>query len=299
MDQPKIERVLRLMQLLSGARRYTIEELAERLDMSARTIYRYIDTFKAVGYVVRKEGGVPRLVKMDERDDIAQLVHFTDEEAYVVNRLIDALDNGNVLKQSLRRKLRAVCDCSSVVDCVVHGKDAVNVHALIEAMDGKCQVKLVGYASSHSGVVRDRWVEPFDFTTDYNQVWCYDLEDGRNKLFKTMRIGRVEVLKEGWMAEEKHVKGFVDVFRFSGPERYRVKMELDVRARNVMVECFPLAERDMVQVGDDKWLLDMVVCGMGGVQGFVLTTEGAKIVGSEELDVMKDFCLLSNNVSLI
>ena len=51
----------------------------------------------------------------------------------------------------------------------------------------------------------------------------------------------------------------------------------------MMVECFPLAERDMVQVGDDKWLLDTVVCGMGGVQGFVLTTEGAKIVGSEEL----------------
>ena len=155
-----------------------------------------------MGYAVRKEGGVPRLVKMDERDDIAQLVHFTDEEAYVVNRLIDALDNGNVLKQSLRRKLRAVCDCSSVVDCVVHGKDVVNVHALIEAMEGKCQVKLVGYALSHSGVVRDRWVEPFDFTTDYNQVWCYDLEGGRNKLFKTMRIGRVEVLQEGWMAED-------------------------------------------------------------------------------------------------
>ena len=108
---------------------------------------------------------------------------------------------------------------------MVHGKDAVNVHALIEAMDGKCQVKLVGYASSHSGVVRDRLVESFDFTTDYNQVLCYDREDERNKLFKMMRIGRVEVLKEGWMAEEKHEKGFVDVFRFSGPERYRVKMD--------------------------------------------------------------------------
>ena len=66
MDQPKIERVLRLMQLLSGSRRYTIEELAERLDMSARTIYRYIDTFKAVGYVVRKEGGVQGFVLTTE-----------------------------------------------------------------------------------------------------------------------------------------------------------------------------------------------------------------------------------------
>lgn len=284
MDQPKIERVLRLMQLLSGARRYTIEELAERLDMSARTIYRYIDTFKSVGYAVRKEDGMPRLVKMDERDDISQLVHFTEEEAYVVNRLIDALDNGNVLKQSLRRKLRAVCDCSSVVDCVVHGKDAVNVHALIEAIGEKRQVKLVGYASSHSGVVRDRWVEPFDFTTDYNQVWCYDLEDERNKLFKTIRIGEVEILEDGWMAEAMHERGFVDIFRFSGPERYRVKMELDVRARNVMVECFPLAEREMTMVEDGKWLLDTVVCGLMGVQSFELTVAGVKIVESEKME---------------
>ena len=283
MDQPKIERVLRLMQLMSGMRHYTIEELAERLETSPRSIYRYIDTFKSVGYAVRKEGGVPRLVKMDDRDDIAQLVHFTDEEAYVVNRLIDALDNGNVLKQSLRRKLRAVCDCSSVVDCVVHGKDAVNVHALIEAMERKRQVRLVDYASSHSGVVRDRLVEPFDFTTDYNQVWCYDLEDEKNKLFKTTRIGRVDVQKEEWTAEEKHERGFVDVFRFSGPERYRVKMELDVRARNFMVECFPLSEQYIVMVEEGKWLLDTVVCGMVGAQSFELTVAGAKIVESEKV----------------
>ena len=283
MDQPKIERVLRLMQLMSGLRHYTIEELAERLETSPRSIYRYIDTFKSVGYAVRKEGGVPRLVKMDDRDDIAQLVHFTDEEAYVVNRLIDALDNGNVLKQSLRRKLRAVYDCSSVADCIVHGKDAENVHALIEAIDGKRQVRLVDYASSHSGVVRDRWVEPFDFTTDYNQVWCYDLEDEKNKLFKTTRIGRVDVQKEEWTAEEKHERGFVDVFRFSGPERYRVKMELDVRARNFMVECFPLSEQYIVMVEEGKWLLDTVVCGMVGAQSFELTVAGAKIVESEKV----------------
>ncbi len=38
MDQPKIERVLRLMRLMSGTRLYTIEELAERLETSPRSI---------------------------------------------------------------------------------------------------------------------------------------------------------------------------------------------------------------------------------------------------------------------
>ena len=52
MDQPKIERLLRLMKMMTGANRYTVEELAERLDTSYRSIYRYIDTFKEVGFVV-------------------------------------------------------------------------------------------------------------------------------------------------------------------------------------------------------------------------------------------------------
>ena len=114
--------------------------------------------------------------------------------------------------------------------------------------------------------------------TDYNQVWCYDLEDKRNKLFKTIRIGEVEILEDGWMAEAMHERGFVDIFRFSGPERYRVKMELDVRARNVMVECFPLSEKYIEQVEDGMWLLDTEVCGLMGAQSFELTVAGAKIV---------------------
>ena len=99
-------------------------------------------------------------------------------------------------------------------------------------------------------------------------------------MFKTVRIGKVEVLPEGWMAEEKHEKGFVDVFRFSGPERYRVKMELDVRARNFMVECFPLAEQYMRKVDEDLWMLETDLCGLDNVRWFVMTTEGARMVES-------------------
>ena len=46
MDQPKIARMLRLMKLMSGNINYSVEELSERLEMSDRTIYRYIDAFK-------------------------------------------------------------------------------------------------------------------------------------------------------------------------------------------------------------------------------------------------------------
>ena len=52
MDQPKIERMLRLMKMLASNKNYTIDDLAERLGLSYRSIYRYIDTFKDSGFVV-------------------------------------------------------------------------------------------------------------------------------------------------------------------------------------------------------------------------------------------------------
>ena len=44
MDQPKIERVLRLMWLLTSNDTYTIDDLADMLDTAPRTSYRDLDT---------------------------------------------------------------------------------------------------------------------------------------------------------------------------------------------------------------------------------------------------------------
>ena len=48
MDQPKLERMLRLMKYLSGNVNYSIAELGRKLEMSPRTVYRYIDYFREI-----------------------------------------------------------------------------------------------------------------------------------------------------------------------------------------------------------------------------------------------------------
>ena len=70
MDQPKMERLLRLMKLMSGSVNYSLEQLSRKLDMSERTIYRYIDTFKESGFVVtRFRGNVYKLGRMPKNAD--------------------------------------------------------------------------------------------------------------------------------------------------------------------------------------------------------------------------------------
>lgn len=287
MDQPKIERVLRLMKMMTGNVNYTVDDLAERLETSPRSIYRYIETFKDAGFVVQKvDGGVYRLGKESKYfKSISQLIHFTDEEAHIVNQLIEALDDTNMLKQNLRKKLTSVYNCTSMANSIVKGKNAININHIIEAIEGKRQVVLKNYASSHTGIIRDRLVEPFGFTTNYIQIWCYEPESGMNKLFNTARVGSVEVLQQEWQHTTEHREGYIDIFRMMGFEQKRVQLKVGVMARNLMTEEYPLSERDMTQIDDNHWLLDTQVCNYIGISRFVLgLMSDIEIVDSPEFE---------------
>ncbi len=161
MDQPKLERLLRLMKLLTANTTYNVDQLAERLQMSRRTIYRYIDTFREAGFVIKKAGDCIRLDKESPHfRDISQLVHFTEEEAVILKNAIENIDDTNLLKQNLKRKLYSVYDNKTLADTVVRGKNAPNIRTLIEAIEQERQAILHSYQSPHGGEVRDRRWSP-------------------------------------------------------------------------------------------------------------------------------------------
>ncbi len=272
MDQPKIERVLRLIKLMTGNINYTIEELADKLDTSYRSIYRYIDTFKNAGFVVHKlDGGVYKLGKESRHfKDISQLIHFTEEEAYIFNQMLEGLDENNTLKNNLRHKLSSVYDCTSMAKSTISQKNANNINRLREAIQEGKQVILKEYSSSHGSNIRDRHVEPFAFTTNYIQVWCYDPADKANKLFKVARVGSVEILPDGWAHTGEHRQGYVDIFRITGENQYPITLKLGISSHNLLLEEYPLAEQYLTQSDPTHWLLQTNVCNYIGVGRFVI-----------------------------
>lgn len=289
MDQPKIERLLRLMKMLTANNRYTVEDLSRKLDMSVRTIYRYIDTFREAGFVVKKS---EKFIKLDTRSpyfkDISQLVHFTDEEAYILKSAIESIDETNLIKQNLKAKLYSVYDYKVLADCVVKGSNARNVNTLIEAIEGKKQVLLHNYTSAHSKKVSDRIVEPFSFTTNYIQLWAFEPEAANgggnpNKLFKLSRIGSVEILDSDWEDEPLHKKGYMDLFRITGHTLFPVKVRMGLRAASLLREEFPLAENELKPETGDAWILETQVCSFEGIGRFVLgVLDDIEVLESEE-----------------
>jgi predicted DNA-binding transcriptional regulator YafY len=301
MDQPKIERLLRLMKMMSGSVNYSIDELSDKLDMSVRTIYRYIDTFKNAGFAVTKMyGNIYRLGKMPKNaPDLDRLIYFSEEEAMLVNGLIDSLSPTNSLKANLKDKLSVIYNSTSIADYISDKSNAASIEALGEAMRERRKAVLRNYESGHSHTIRDRLVEPFGFTSDYVELWAYDLEDGRNKVFKVSRIEEVSVLEDEWTCEDQHHIQGRDIFHISGDDPQRIVLQLSVRAKNLLFEEFPLARKDCHREGS-AWILDTQVYGFAGVCRFVAgLAEEVKIIESEPLKAYISDYIKNNLTKLI
>lgn len=271
MDQPKIERLLRIMMMLTSNITYTIPQLAKRLHTSERTIYRYIETFREAGFLIYREGDYFRIDKESKYlKDISDLIHFSEEEAYILKSAIENIDETNLIKQNLKKKLASVYNYKMLAEVTTHPKNKNNVEKLAEAIKNHEQIILNNYQSANSNSVQDRLVEPFKFTTNLVQVWCFEPASQTNKLFNIARIGAITLTDEPWHYEAEHNAGYMDIFRIASNKKLPVKLSLSLRAANLLIEEYPLAELYMSETEKNRWLLATDVCSYEGVGRFVL-----------------------------
>lgn len=284
MDQPKIERILRIMKMLTGNISYTIDEISDKLEISIRTVYRYIDTLRAAGFVIKKSGEYYKIDKSSPHyKDISNLLHFTEEESHILKKAIDSIDENNLLKQNLKRKLATVYDYKILAETTVKRENANNINTLIEAIEAKKQIKLINYSSANSNATNDRIVEAFSFTTNYIQIWAYEIESKKNKLFKVSRIENIEILEKPWQNISKHIAGHIDIFRISSYEQKNITLKLSLRAAMLLMEEYPLAERDLSKNKNNEWILKTKVCSFEGIGRFVMgLLEDIEIIESDE-----------------
>ena len=111
-------------------------------------------------------------------------------------------------------------------------------------------------------------------------------------------MGSVEPTDTPWHHEQEHECGFTDAFRISGKRRMRIVLELGVMAHNLLVEEFPLAERDISQTDDGHWILATDIADVKGAGRFVAgLLNDIRIVESEELkEYIKSYIAAYGNI---
>ena len=285
MDQTKIVKLLRLMKILTGNVSRTIDQVAKEMSITPRTVYRYIDDIREAGFVVNKlYGNVYAMGKVGRGlSDLNRLIYFTEEEAYITAKMIEGIDNNNVLKRDLQRKLASVYDSTSIANYIDNTANAANVEALADAIKRKKQVILKQYESAHSNEAKDRLVEPIEFTTNMIDIWAYDIENDDNRVFKIQRIHSVEVTDSDWAFKSKHKAIKPDVFRMVGNLNEKIVLQLNTRAKSLLLEEFPLAEKDLKRE-DGKWLLKTTSHSLEGAGRFVIgLAADIKIIEGDKL----------------
>ncbi|MBR3937317.1 MAG: WYL domain-containing protein [Bacteroidaceae bacterium] len=271
MEQPKIERMIQFITFLADKRGYTIDEIAEKLGISRRSAYRYIDTFKNARFIFSYDNGRYRLItNKGTMKELANTIWFTEEEAYVIKTLIDELDNTNGMKTGLMKKLSAISDMTNLGDYTYNKTYSVNISKLAEAIKEHKKVMLKKYSSAHSNDTRDHIVEPFEFTSNSIDIWAFDTEDSKNKRFKISRINEVQILDSDWERYSEHKAGLMDDFRTHGNDCYHIKLEMDRMAKDLLIEEYPLSEKHIFSINEKQWLYEADVYKLEGVGRFIM-----------------------------
>ncbi|MDP2423101.1 MAG: WYL domain-containing transcriptional regulator [Bacteroidales bacterium] len=288
-DKEKLQQSLEMLILLSSGTRYTVGEIANRFGVSKKTIYRSLEIFRNVGFVFDPDlpRGSYRIDKnLSENKTLNDLLHFSEEEAWILNKAIHSLQSDNLLKANLIKKLYALYDFERVADTIVKEIHADNVHTLYMAIKDKRQVILAGYRSSNSASITNRMVEPFAFNNGYLSFWAFEPSSNTNKVFKTERVGKAEMLSASWQHQSKHQQADLDVFRISGRTGIPIKVRLSLRACNLLIEEYPLAEKYIARESDCSYLFDGWVCSFEGIGRFAAgLAEDVTIISPIELRV--------------
>lgn len=271
MDHGRILRLLNLMKLLSSNVDYTIRELMDRLAISRRSIFRYLDTLRIAGFAVAKKGtNIHKLLSMPKEGiNLSNLIHFSEEEAYLLHNLIGALASDCQVAINLENKLAALFDATSVTEIIGNKVIGENIMRIRQAIDEKKQVTLVRYESGNTMSISDRLVEPIKFSSNYRDVYAYEVSTGLTKVFKISRIGLVNVSLADWQHEDKHEKIETDCFRMAGREDIPVTLRMTLKAKNLLIEEYPLASKHISYDGKGWWFKGNVK-DLAGVGRFVI-----------------------------
>ena len=271
MDKERFDRQLRLLVLLTQDRDTDIDSLSRELQMSRRSIYRYIETFRELGFVVEKRGNRYRVSPSSPFfRRITERIHFTEDEALTINQVLNAVYDRSPQVRHLRQKLSSLYDFDVLARHGVDEHIARNLASLYDAVKLERVAVLRGYVSPSSGKVSDRMVEPYMFLSENSEVRCYELATGMNKTFKISRAERVDLLDMLWSHKEAHQPFYTDMFGFSGEQLFPVRLVLGALSARLLLEEVPSVPSQLALLDDGRYRLHARVCSYKGVGRFVL-----------------------------
>jgi predicted DNA-binding transcriptional regulator YafY len=232
--------------------------MANFLECTERTTYRYIDLLKQLGFEVQKDEHNKFFILSDKETD----ENFTKEEATFLVEMVKTVGKENVLKDAILKKIYLKSEISQQANALFKAHLSKLVEKINIGIENNKKVVLKQYHSVNSNKISDRLVEPIQFTENYNAICAYEVESQITKYFNLERIIAVEVLNDEQEFQNLHKVEPTDVFGFTerNGEKFEVELQLSLRAYILFKEANSSLEKYITKIeNSDLYLLKVKV----------------------------------------
>ena len=301
LNQHKILRVLQLISLLKKEPSKSIKFIAGILESTDRTVYRYLDLVKELGFDLQRDSHNRFYIVSEDNNET---VEFSNEEASLLRELLLSSGKKSNLKDALLRKIYLKSEI------VINGNHLLNAHLgkivsdLSKAITEHKQVVLKKYQSANSNTITDRLVEPISFTDNYTSLCAFEVDTAKNKFFNIERITEVDVLQKQNEFENQHQLDTPDAFGFTALNGlpFDIDIRLNLRAFVLLKQEYPMVVTFIKQEPKTGYYrLKTSINNPKPIIRFVLgLLDDVEIIGSVEFkDYLKNyvFTTLENNKS--
>jgi len=272
-NQHKILRVFQLINLLKAKPSKSIRSLAKTLAIDNRTIYRYFDLLREVGFELEKDS-YNRYFIPDE----ASITPFSlsPDESTLLKELLMTSGKSSMLKDSILKKLYIHSDIHIQGGQVFKAHLSSLVEKAGEAIAKGKQLLIKKYYSANSNTIDDRLVEPIHFTDNYQNLVAFEVASKQVKYFNIERMTALEVMPKAIQHADLHKTSTPDVFGFGeSGQTHDVHMWLSLRAYVFLKEEYPLTLPYLkYDKKRDQYRFQVTVNNLAPVQRFVKGLEG-------------------------
>lgn len=283
MDDPgKLLRLFREINLLASSKRgYTVTELADRLGVSYRTVYRDLKIFEKTGFEVIQLKS--KRYRMARAEEVSKNITFDNQEADALRQALMTLGDSTT-KNLLLDKVTALSDSAVKVDLFKKTAISGHIKQISDAISNQKQVMLMDYQSINSNKISNRYVEPFAFSESGDAIQCLEISSKINKFFKLERIGQVKVLDRDWEHDFRHETQKEDIFGMSLKNGVLVKLEMGMLSYNLLKEEYPASATFLKSESSKKFYFEGKVEGFKAIGRFILgLMEDITVIEPKEL----------------
>lgn len=281
-NQNKILRVLQLIALLKKEPAKSIRFLASILESTDRTVYRYLDLVKELGFELNKDQNNKFRILGEEE---YQSISFSNEEVSLLRDLVLSTGKDSKLKGSLLQKIYLQSELAIQGNNILKANLGRIVEKINSSITENKRIVLKGYHSLNSQKISDRLIEPITFTDNYNSICGFEVDTQLNKYYNLERITEVIPIDESQKFKELHRLDELDAFGFSDKngKKFMVELSISLRAYILLKEEYPkIIKHIQKEKSSEKYFLKIEVNNPKPITRFIHgLKDDVEILGSK------------------